>query len=227
MRGDLSALLAVATLVAPLHARDASAQPAEPPDAPPAETPPPPGDAPPADAPPAEAPPAPVKDPKVAKKWLDAANTLVKKGDQLAKQGKADEAKTSYDNAVTAYGKAIEASDDAALQLSLSIALEKAGDLPAAIKACRALLAAQNVKPDVLKKAQTRLDDLSMKVGVVTLAVTPDGTQLSIAGKQVGEAPLPEPLVLAPGTYTLTLTAVGYQPKDVELKVEPGSESDR
>lgn len=234
MRGHLPALLAVATLVAPMRAREAIAQPAEPAPAPEGDVPPP-ADAPapatdatpPANAPTAEPPPAPVKDPKVARKWLDAANTLVRKGDQLTRQGKADEAKTSYDNAVTAYRKAIESSDDAALQLSLSIALEKAGDLAAAIKACRVLLAAENVKPDVLKKAQARLDDLAMKVGVVSLTITPDGTQLTIGGKSVGEAPLAEPLVLVPGTYTLTLTAVGYQPKDVELKVEAGSESDR
>ena len=36
-----------------------------------------------------------------------------------------------------------------------------------------------------------------------------------------------EPLVLMPGTVTVSLTAVGYQPKDVEIKIEAGSESER
>ena len=35
-----------------------------------------------------------VKDPKVAKKWLQAADTLVRKGDQLTKQNKPADAKT-------------------------------------------------------------------------------------------------------------------------------------
>src|SRR5207244_9573937 len=45
--------------------------------------------------------------------------------------------------------------------------------------------------------------------------------------KQIGESPLTEPLVFDPGTYTLSLTAVGFQPKDAEIKVEAGSESER
>jgi hypothetical protein len=66
-----------------------------------------------------------------------------------------------------------------------------------------------------------------MKVGLLTLAVVPDGTQISINGKQVGEAPMTEPLVLMPGSVTVSFTAVGYQPKDVEFKIEAGSESER
>jgi len=188
------------------------------------------GDKPPGDAP-ADAPPpvdAPVvKDPKVVKTWLQAADTLVKKGDLLTKQGKAAEAKTSYDNAVTAYQKAIEASDDGtAIQLQLATALEKAGDAAGAMKALKPVIA-QTAKPDLAKKAQTKLDDLSMKIGLVTLAITPEGTAVSIAGKQIGEAPLTEPLILLPGKHVVSLSAVGFQPKDIELKIEAGSESER
>lgn len=174
-----------------------------------------------------DAPASPVKDPKVAKKWLDAATTLVKKGDQLTKQGKAEEAKTSYANAAVAYGKAIEASDDISIQLSLANALHRSGDVLGAMKACKVVLAAQGVKPEVAKKAQTKLDELSLEVGVVTLTVTPEGTAISMGGTQIGEAPMTEPLVLAPGTHVITLTAVGYQPKDIEIKIEAGGESDR
>jgi hypothetical protein len=220
------AWIAVATLVAappvlaqPAGDADVEADPQAPeqPSQPPAD-----------DAPPApDEPPAVVKDPKVAKKWLAAASTLVKQGDKLTKQGKTDEAKTSYGNAVVAYGKAIEASDDISIQLSLATVLDKSGDIVGAMKACKVVLAAQGVKPDVLKKAQTKLDDLSMKVGIVTLAITPEGTAITMGGTPIGEAPLTEPIVLPPGTHVLTLTAVGYQPKDLELKIEAGSETDR
>jgi len=191
------------------------------------------GDAPPADAPPSDAPPADaavVKDPKVVKTWLKAADTLVKKGDTLTKQNKAAEAKTSYENAATAYQKAIDAADEVAavpIQLQLADALDKSGDSVAAMKPLKGVLAAQNVKPDLTKKAQTKLDELSMKVGVVALTITPEGTTVSMGGKPIGEAPLTEPLVLMPGNHVVNLTAVGYQPKDVELKVEAGSESER
>ena len=66
-----------------------------------------------------------------------------------------------------------------------------------------------------------------MKVGIVMLAIEPEGTQISVGGQVVGEAPLKEPLVLSPGTVTVSLTAVGYQPKDIELNIEAGSESER
>ena len=55
----------------------------------------------------------------------------------------------------------------------------------------------------------------------------PEGTQIMIGGKTVAEAPMTEPLVLVPGTYTVSFAAIGYDPKDVELKVEAGSESER
>jgi len=186
------------------------------------------GEPPPDDAAAASEPAPPVKDPKVVKTWQSAGDTLVKKGDALTKQGKTDEAKTSYENAVTAYAKAIDAAVDAsALQLSMALAQDKAGDTPGALKTLKALLAVQGLKADLAKKAQARQDEMSMKVGTVALAITPEGTTVSVGGKQVGEAPLPEPLVLPPGTHVVSLAAVGYQPKDVELKIEAGSESER
>jgi hypothetical protein len=173
------------------------------------------------DQPPADdAQPAPVvKDPKVAKKWQQA-------GDQLTKQGK-PEAKQQYENAVTAYQKAIEASDDVSLNYQLALAEDKAGMTPEAMKHLKLVTAAKGVKPAIMKNAQAKLDELSMKVGIVMLAITPEGTQISIEGKQVGEAPLTEPLVLMPGTHKVTFAAVGFQPKDVDLKIEAGSESER
>ena len=189
------------------------------------------GEAPPAEPAPAEAPPeqpaAPVKDPKVARKWLQAGDVLVRKGDQLTKQGKTAEAKQQYENAVTAYQRAIEASDDVSLHYQLAIAEDKAGMTPEAIKHLKIVAGAQGVKASILKNAQTKLDDFSMKVGIVSLAITPEGTQVSIGDKEIGEAPLAEPLVLPPGTHKVTFTAVGFQPKDIDLKIEAGSESER
>lgn len=186
------------------------------------------GDAPAGDAAPADAPV--VKDPKVVKTWLKAADTLVKKGDAFTKQNKAADAKTSYENAATAYQKAIDAADDVAafpILIQLADALDKSGDAVGAMKPLKAVLAGQNVKADLTTKAQTKLDELSMKVGLVALTITPEGTTISMGGKPIGEAPMSEPLVLMPGNHVVNLTAVGYQPKDVELKVEAGSESER
>jgi hypothetical protein len=46
----------------------------------------------------------------------------------------------------------------------------------------------------------------------VTLAVSPEGALISLAGTELGKAPLAEPLILMPGTYTLSFQADGFQP---------------
>ncbi len=174
------------------------------------------------------APSAPVKDPKVAKKWLSAAQQLVQKGDYYTSHGKLADAKPQYENAVTAFGKAIEAGDDIAVTYQLAIVEDKLGNVAAAYKHLKLVVDPKaNAKPDVVKKAQAKLDEVTGKVGVVTLTITPPGTQVTLNGEQIGEAPMTEPLVFAPGTYTLSLSAVGFQPKDAEIKVEAGSESER
>jgi hypothetical protein len=193
------------------------------------------GDSPaPADPPPEEPaepqpeePPPVVKDPKIARKWQQAGDQLIRKGDYMTRHKKESEARTHYENAVTAYQKAIEASDDVSLHYQLAIAEDKAGKTIAALKHMKVVIAAQGVKPDILKKAQAKLDELSMKIGVVTLTITPDGTQVTLGDEVIGDAPLPEPLVLMPGLHKVSLTAVGFQPKDLDLKVEAGSESER
>ncbi len=179
---------------------------------------------PPSDQP--QEPQAPVKDPKLAKKWQRAGDQLMRKGDQLTKQGKPD-AQAQYENAATAYQRAIESSDDVSLNYQLALALDKAGNTPEALKHLKIVTTAQGIKASVMKNAQAKLDELSMKVGIVTLTIDPEGTQIALEGKPLGESPMKEPLVLMPGMYTVSLTAVGYQPKDVELKVEAGSESER
>ncbi|MDB4953209.1 MAG: hypothetical protein JWO36_778 [Myxococcales bacterium] len=170
----------------------------------------------------------PVKDPKVAKKWIAAAQQLVQKGDYLTR-AKAPDAKAQYENAITAYQKAIEAGDDSApTYFALALTEDKIGHEADAYKHLKIVIDPKAAaKPDVVKKAQAKLEEISMKVGTVTLTVKPEGTQIQIAGKDVGESPLTEPLILDPGTYTLSFIAVGYQPKDAELKVEAGSESER
>jgi hypothetical protein len=169
---------------------------------------------------------APVKDPKIARTWLSAAQQLVAKGDYYTRHNRPADAKPQYENAITAYQKAIEAGDDVSVNYALALVEDKLGGTPAAYHHLKLVIAAESgVKPDIQKKAQAKLDELAGKVGLVTLQVTPDGTAISISGKSYGDAPLADALVLEPGTYTATFTAAGFQPKDAELKVEAGSES--
>ena len=170
---------------------------------------------------------APVKDPKVAKKWLAAAKELVGKGDALAKR-KSDDAKAAYENAITAYEKAIEAGDDLGVYLQLAQVEDKLGRAADAARHYRLVATAKTgVAPAVAKQAQAKFDEATTKLGLVTLTVSPDGTAVANGTAKLGVTPLGEPLIFLPGTYTLTLTSDGYQPKDAEIKVEAGSESER
>ncbi len=169
-----------------------------------------------------------VKDPKLAKKWQLAAQQLIQKGDYNTRKNKPDEAKAQYENAVTAYTKAIEANDDLALHYELGVALDKLGKFDLATVEVRKVATAKaGVKPDVVKKATAKYDELTMKVGLVTLTVNTEGATISLNGIELGKSPLVEPLIFLPGTYALSFAADGFQPKDSEIKVEAGSESER
>jgi hypothetical protein len=182
------------------------------------------------DAPPAAAVVVP-KDPKLAKKLQTTAQGLVQKGDYSTKKKKDDEAKGHYEAALNAYTKALELADDAqllAMRYETGLLLEKLGKFDLAAGHMRAVTRAKTaIKPDILKKATTKYDELSMKVGLVTLTVNTEGATISLNGAELGKSPLTEPLIFMPGTYTLSFAADGYQPKDSEIKVEEGSETER
>lgn len=181
----------------------------------------------PTDPPPAEEEAAPVKDPKQAKRWQQTGATLVKKGDARARRN-ADEAKVQYENARTAYEKAIQFGADASAAYELALVLDKLGKHDEAYQQLRALAKEDSgAQPDVMKKASTKADEISMKIGLVLLVVKPEGATISIAGTEVGRAPLAEPLALMPGQYTIAFAADGFQPKQTEINVEGGSESER
>ena len=167
------------------------------------------------------------KDPKVAKKWLQAAQQLVQKGDSQTRAKKSDEAKTSYDNAITAYEKAIEAGEDPNVYFDLAVVEEKAGKLDRAATHFRALIKAQGARADLVKKATARFDDLTTKTGLVTIISEPEGATITIAGNEVGKTPLADPIILLPGEYSFAIAAEGHLTKEVDLKIEAGSESER
>jgi lysozyme family protein len=171
---------------------------------------------------------APVKDPKAARKWLAAGQQLMQKGSYFVARNRPDEAKPQFENAVTAFLRAIEAGDDVNVYFELAGAEDWLGKPDDAVKHLRLVINAKaGVRPDVARKATAKLDELLAKVGLVTLSVAPDGTSITLGGIELGTSPLPEPLVLMPGTYTLSFQAVGFQPKEAELSVEAGSEIER
>ena len=176
----------------------------------------------------ASGPDAATKDPKVARRWLAAGRVLVARAERLERYHKQDEAKQQLDDAITAFDKAIEAGDDLEVYVELANAEDLEGAHVAAYKHLQFVLDPNNkADPALVKKAQAKLDDLSLKVGTVKLTINPDGTTVTLAQTTVGVSPLSDPIVLEPGSYKLSLSAVGYQPKDLEIKMDAGAEEER
>jgi len=59
--------------------------------------------------------------------------------------------------------------------------------------------------------------------GAVTLRGAPAGASVEVDGEPRGQTPLAEPLQLSPGAHTLALAADGFEPRRLEIEVEPGA----
>jgi hypothetical protein len=163
------------------------------------------------------------RDPKLAKKLVAAGEQHAKKGDYLNRVHK--DAKPEWQEAATAYAKALELGDDVNVYFALGEIEEKLGNLADALHAYKKVTTATaGVRPEIAKQAATHVDDVTSKVGLVTFELTPDGATVTVGDSQVGTAPMTEPLVMLPGKYTFALAAAGYQPKQVELQIDAGSE---
>jgi tetratricopeptide (TPR) repeat protein len=196
-------------------------EPPVPPDGEP--QPPPDGDQPP--APPAEPDPA---TKAAAKKLLDGGDGFLKKGDSYTKRKKLDKAKEEYERALAAYTKAHELVPNPKIYYPMAIAEEKLEKWVDVATHLRAFLAGvPDADPKMKADAERRLESAKLNIGVIALTIEPEGAQIAIEGNVVGTAPLADPLFLAPGEYTMTITADGHKPMEQKLAIEAGSESER
>src|SRR5688572_18063577 len=175
---------------------------------------PPPGDSPaPGDG---DQPPAPPAEPDpaakaAAKKLLDGGDGFLKKGDYYTKRKKADQAKAEYERALAAYVKAFELVPNPKIYYPMAIAEEKLEKWLEVATHFRAFLAqAPDADAKMRADAEKRLENAKMNIGVLALTITPEGAQVAIDGNVVATAPLADPLFLAPGEVTLSITADGY-----------------
>lgn len=69
--------------------------------------------------------------------------------------------------------------------------------------------------------AQEGLETAKEKVGEVKLEVNQSGAEVSVDGETVGKSPLPDPLYLTPGTYTLSASK-GDERTEASVTVDAG-----
>ena len=184
-----------------------------------------------ADEHPAQSPPPAPDDPKTkaeARKLIDGGDTFLKKGEYLDKHGHHDQAVEQYQRALAAYQKAYDLVQNPQVYFAIAGAEQKLGHwTDAAAHYQKVLTDVPDLKPALKEAVEAQLDAVKQNLGQITLTITPDGTHVTVDGKDAGTSPLAQPLLLAPGEYTLGFAREGYTPTEQKLKVEAGSESER
>lgn len=153
------------------------------------------------------------------KKTRDAARKAYGEGEKAY-------AANDFAAAYSAFSKALDLIPTPAAAYWAAKSLDQAGKTDDAVQAYEALLADPNVGhlgEEKLGDARTRLATLKAgQVGEITVTSAALGAQLLVDGvAQPG--PLPIVLKLAPGPHKLTLTAPGFDAKDVDLDVKAGT----
>jgi len=157
------------------------------------------------------------------KKTRDAARKAYGEGEKAY-------ATNDFAGAYTAFSKALELIPTPAAAYWAAKSLDQQNKADDAIKAYEALLADPNVShlgDEKQSDAQTRLATLKAgQVGEVTVSSAALGAQLAVDGA-VQPGLMPIVLRLAPGPHKLTLTAPGYDAKDVDVDVKAGTKVDQ
>jgi hypothetical protein len=153
------------------------------------------------------------------KKTRDAARKAYGEGEKAYAAG-------DFAAAYTGFAKALDLIPTPAAAYWAAKSLDQQGKTDDAIKAYEALLADPNVGrlgDEKLSDAQTRVATLkASQVGEVTVSSAAPGAQLTVDGV-LQPGPLPAVLKLAPGPHKLTLTAPGYDAKELDLDVKAGT----
>ena len=153
------------------------------------------------------------------KKTKDAARKAYGEGEKAY-------AANDFAAAYTGYAKANELIPSSHAQYWAAKSLDQGGRSDEAIKGYEALLAdpgSSKIGEEKLGDARTRLATLkAAQLGEVTVSTAAAGAILLVDGTpQPG--PLPTTLKLAPGPHKLTLTAEGFDAKEVDLQVQAGT----
>jgi len=153
------------------------------------------------------------------KKTKDAARKAYGEGEKAYAAG-------DFSAAYAGYSKANELIPSAQASYWAAKSLDQGGKTEDAIQGYEALLAdpnASKIGEDKLADTHARLAALKASlVGEVTVSTTAPGAVLLVDGApQPG--PLPAVLKLSPGPHKLTLTAEGYDAKEIDLQVQAGT----
>jgi tetratricopeptide (TPR) repeat protein len=145
------------------------------------------------------------------------ASTHFQRGVQLYRQ-------RSFDAALAEFEKSYELAPDYHLLFNLAQVQLERHDYVAALKRFREYLQMGDAQIDATRRSEVeqeiaRIDDF---VAEVSFVVTPEGTQVSLDGVELGTAPLAAPVVINSGVHRLLLSKPGFVPVQQTLTVAGG-----
>ncbi|HEX2870876.1 MAG TPA: PEGA domain-containing protein [Polyangiaceae bacterium] len=145
------------------------------------------------------------------------ASTHFQRGVQLYRQ-------RSFDAALAEFEKSYELAPDYHLLFNLAQVQLERHDYVAALKRFREYLQLGDTQIDATRRSEVeqeiaRIDDF---VAEVSFVVTPEGTQVSLDGTDLGTAPLAAPVVINSGVHRVLLSKPGFTPVQQTLTVAGG-----
>lgn len=134
-----------------------------------------------------------------------------------------------WQEAIESFQQSIELEARASTWQNLSVALEQVGRLADAIRAIEAalLLADAGVQSSARRGLVQRHSALRALVGRLLLTVDPPQAAVAVDGESVGEDRSSHALWLDGGAHTVSVTAEGYRPVELKLRLAPGIDSTR
>jgi eukaryotic-like serine/threonine-protein kinase len=106
-----------------------------------------------------------------------------------------------------------------------AVDLQGRGDEAQALRAFSAALREGGLSAEDQTFAERQLISLRRKFGEIEVVCELRGATVAIDGRYVGRTPLPEPLLVRPGTRRLLISGPGYRPIDRAVQVEAGQKA--
>lgn len=112
-----------------------------------------------------------------------------------------------YGEALVEFQRAYEIFPHPSVLYNMAVAYRELSEYDLAIEHFERFLAEApgKVKQERLDRAQKELDELRARVGFIEVVVSPDGSTVVVDGKEVGETPLPRPIVRGAGDHVIEI----------------------
>jgi len=165
---------------------------------------------------------------KEARKLLTDGDRALRKGEALRSRGREEKALEEFRTSLAAYKRAYEVLPEPQIYFAIGTAEERLGMYLDAYGHYRRLLEEAEEVGDRLRAAvEQRIEEVLLQLAVVRVTIEPEGATVFVDEREIGLAPLAEPLILEPGPHRISVRKDGFTPGSDQLQVAPGDKLER